>query len=705
MSKISLTNLVNLQNETTAVNAINANNAVLTAAMDKTLSRDGTIPNTMSAPLDMNSNQILNLPTPVGANSPIRQTDLNALIAAISTVPVAVSGSYLDIRSYGALVGAADNTTAIQNAINAGISLTTPVYIPNGVFKAANLTVTGTVKIFGEGTLKRIDNTVGNNPVLSISNTGSVILDGFTVDGNKAVQTNGAHNIQFQTCFNCTVRNVTSINAKTASGYGSGILFIDCTDAANSTRSNIISCTASNCGESGINITRCASMTVFKCFCNGNTSYGIISTDTASTPVLGICKDSIFIENTCNNNNVGIGVGGYVISGQNTSSPVYGPDSCPSTNCIISNNEACNNLNYGFAVPVRYSTVCNNVSKNNTSAGFNFPASYSILNNNACYNEGVYGIDAGGGSFNVISNNDIADIGLTSGVTGIGINIGANLYTRVSDNVIRFATAGSGITAPGIDGDGTTPFPLTGRNCTIENNLIFFAGVSGLAVFVYRNFDGAVVQNNICYGTTSINPYTFMTPVVQSGNRVSLAGSCVIGVNAATTLVLPDGGDDFLVSGSTGIANITTSSQTVYAGKVRDVVMSSQGSGYSKSNKPTVVWTVNVGGTAPVSTLEIDNGGRIIGMTFSNAGLNITSASFTLNQSGGQPGSGAAGTAVIGLAPGERHIIRMMFANSLTMTSGTNLLIAGGTLSATGTTVLSLISAYGALYELSRNGL
>src|SRR6266446_5865568 len=78
MSKISLTDLANLQNETTAVNAINANNAILETASDNTLSRDGTSPNTMSALLDMNSNQIINLPTPATANSPARLKDVQA---------------------------------------------------------------------------------------------------------------------------------------------------------------------------------------------------------------------------------------------------------------------------------------------------------------------------------------------------------------------------------------------------------------------------------------------------------------------------------------------------------------------------------------------------------------------------------------------------------------------------------------------------
>jgi hypothetical protein len=89
MSKISLTNLVDLQNETTAVNAINANNAALTTALDKTLSRDGTTPNTMSAPLDMNSQPIVNLPAPVGTTSPLRLSDLNSFVGGgtVTNIP------------------------------------------------------------------------------------------------------------------------------------------------------------------------------------------------------------------------------------------------------------------------------------------------------------------------------------------------------------------------------------------------------------------------------------------------------------------------------------------------------------------------------------------------------------------------------------------------------------------------------------------
>jgi len=90
MTKITLTDLVNLQNETTAVNAINTNGTILELAIDNTISRDGTAPNQMNSNFDMNSNQILNLPQPLTAASPVRLQDLDELVVGgtISTIPV-----------------------------------------------------------------------------------------------------------------------------------------------------------------------------------------------------------------------------------------------------------------------------------------------------------------------------------------------------------------------------------------------------------------------------------------------------------------------------------------------------------------------------------------------------------------------------------------------------------------------------------------
>src|SRR5579859_3412329 len=91
MTKVTLTDLANLENENTAVSVINNNNETIEASFDNTLSRDGTSPNQMGAPLDMNSNRILNLPTPVGATDVVRLQDL-ASVSAGTFTPLPAGG-------------------------------------------------------------------------------------------------------------------------------------------------------------------------------------------------------------------------------------------------------------------------------------------------------------------------------------------------------------------------------------------------------------------------------------------------------------------------------------------------------------------------------------------------------------------------------------------------------------------------------------
>ena len=125
MSKVSLTNLVNLQNETTAVNAINANNAVLTTAMEKTLSRDGTIPNTMSSTLDMNSNRIVNLPSAVSSSEPVTLLQMANSILPTGLVGVPVSAAMQPVLNQ-ATTALAQTAMGIP-AIGAGLNDTSGV--------------------------------------------------------------------------------------------------------------------------------------------------------------------------------------------------------------------------------------------------------------------------------------------------------------------------------------------------------------------------------------------------------------------------------------------------------------------------------------------------------------------------------------------------------------------------------------------------
>ena len=72
MAKLTLTDILGQYASTTE---LNNNFALIEAALENTLSRDGTSPNTMSADLDLNSNRITNLPKPVNGTEPVRLID------------------------------------------------------------------------------------------------------------------------------------------------------------------------------------------------------------------------------------------------------------------------------------------------------------------------------------------------------------------------------------------------------------------------------------------------------------------------------------------------------------------------------------------------------------------------------------------------------------------------------------------------------
>lgn len=80
MAKLTLSDLASLTNQTTAITTINSNSAAIETAMENTLSRDGTSPNTMGADLDMDSNRLLNLPEPNNDQEPATKGYVDAFV-------------------------------------------------------------------------------------------------------------------------------------------------------------------------------------------------------------------------------------------------------------------------------------------------------------------------------------------------------------------------------------------------------------------------------------------------------------------------------------------------------------------------------------------------------------------------------------------------------------------------------------------------
>lgn len=176
MAKITLTDLVNLQNETTAVNAINANSAAIETAFENTLSRDGTVPNTMSADLDMNSNQIINLPAPGTLDSPARLRDVVTDATIASVPPIGTSGSVVGLLN-------TNNTHSGNNTFSGSNTFSTSNTL-GGTTTVNNLTANGTTTL---GTTTISAATLSGTPfaptaavhtnTTQIANTGFVVAE------------------------------------------------------------------------------------------------------------------------------------------------------------------------------------------------------------------------------------------------------------------------------------------------------------------------------------------------------------------------------------------------------------------------------------------------------------------------------------------------------------------------------------------------
>jgi hypothetical protein len=115
MAKLTLTDLASLENDDTAIAAINANNAAIETALENTLSRDGTTPNTMSASLDMNGQTIVNLPTPITDTEPATKGYVDDIAgledSAAITAAVAASAASAAAAAASAVTSAAHAAT------------------------------------------------------------------------------------------------------------------------------------------------------------------------------------------------------------------------------------------------------------------------------------------------------------------------------------------------------------------------------------------------------------------------------------------------------------------------------------------------------------------------------------------------------------------------------------------------------------------
>lgn len=93
MAKVTLSSLASLQNEASAIAAINANFTAIAEYIERSLSRDGTSPNTMTFVLDMNTQRITNLSEPSVSTDAATKNYVDEVAGAGVEGPAGTNGS------------------------------------------------------------------------------------------------------------------------------------------------------------------------------------------------------------------------------------------------------------------------------------------------------------------------------------------------------------------------------------------------------------------------------------------------------------------------------------------------------------------------------------------------------------------------------------------------------------------------------------
>lgn len=132
MAKLVLSDVSNPQNESTFVATINNNSDAIEAAIENTLSRDGTSPNEMESDLDMNSNRILNLPLATSDTEPVRKGEFDEIAALADNFNSAIAEAEAAATEAAASAAEADASLATFNGVYLGPLASDPTLDANG---------------------------------------------------------------------------------------------------------------------------------------------------------------------------------------------------------------------------------------------------------------------------------------------------------------------------------------------------------------------------------------------------------------------------------------------------------------------------------------------------------------------------------------------------------------------------------------------
>lgn len=180
MPKATLSDLSNLQNEQSAISTINANNTVIEDSFENTLSRNGQTPNQMEADLDMNSNNILNVPFTTQDGNAVNYGQVLDLIDSLENGAV-IDASFVVLDAHDQITDERVLTAGTNiSVVDGGPGSTVTVGVSGDDLNAYEaLATTGLVSRAGSGSV--------NTRTLTAPAAGITVTDGDGVAGNPTL--------------------------------------------------------------------------------------------------------------------------------------------------------------------------------------------------------------------------------------------------------------------------------------------------------------------------------------------------------------------------------------------------------------------------------------------------------------------------------------------------------------------------------------
>jgi hypothetical protein len=615
--------------------------------------------------------------------------------------------SKFNIGTSSLLVSSA-NKVAVQAAINNSVGAR--LIFPAGEYDMTGLTGVNNIEMVarGEVIFKRPASDVSSNPIISFNGKTGFIIEGkFYFDGNKASQTVGANNIEIVGCSDYTIAGINSSSAKATAGYGSGIVIVAGANQSVNRKGIVQDCTVSRTDGPGIYVSKEYYLDIIGNVCEGSGVDGIQLANIVFPPVADVFQSIAIRDNRClDNAENGINCIGFY-TGQGTTGVILG-NGVPAERLVdIDGNFTFRNAKYGIAWQgagglVRGNVIEGNGSSGGIGGGLVCNCADSIISENVFQSNVNFQLDAGGAQGLIIANNKF--IGSPS-VPTIDINVGGTQNSMVIGNNITQGGSQNctGIKAIGIEAtEPTNPINLTGIGLTVADNRIASNGAAlSIGIHITEGYEWAIVRNNDVAGAPTGRGYFLeVERLIQEGNTSSdiyANGLPVQTIAANDPLIIPDVGEKFYISGNTNFSSIYTTSYNTFRGRVRNVVMLAQGTGYNYANPPTVAFSGG-GGSGAAGTAQIDTSGHIVDIIITNFGSGYTSAP-TVTISGGS-GSGASALAQIGCNNFDGRQISLMFQGTPTIGTSGNLGLSSAH-SVSVNSILRLEGHYGSWFEAS----